>query len=216
MKRGPNPKTFMLMSGGTILLGLIASHFGYSHMTEVEGEVLALRTEVKGEQEVQAELDKAKAKLDECLAKLQHLEQGIPTFAYIPTLMTELERTGKAHGIKVLGVRPVIKPVAPVAKSEDGETMVAKKPYDELTIEVKGLGSYGSVMRWVNALQQFPKIVAARSVQLSPKPDPSQAAASLDMTVELRAYVFKQPQDAVKNSSLANKSASLKVNRNEG
>jgi len=204
------------MAGGTLLLGLIASHFGYSQMSEVEGEVAALKTEVKDEREVQAELDKAKGTLDECLAKLQHLEEGIPTFAYVPTLMTELERTGKAHGIKVLGVRPVIKPVVPTLKSEDGSTTVAKKAYDELTIEVKGFGSYGSVMRWVNGLQQFPKIVAARSVQLAPKPDPTTKGTSLDMTVELRAYVFKQPQDAVKNSDLANKSANLKVKRNEG
>lgn len=216
MKKGPNPKAFMIMAGGTLLLGLGASYLGYSQMTEVQGEVSALKAEVKDEKEVQDELDKAKAKLDECSSKLQHLEEGIPDFAYIPTLMTELEKTGKQFGIKVLGVRPIVKQTAPIKKDDSSDsTLPDKKAYEELAIEVKGNGSYGSIMRWVNSLQQFPKIVAARSVQLSPKADPLQKGTSLDMTVELRAYVFKQAQQA-KKSDLQNRSASLQVTRNEG
>lgn len=217
MTRSPNPKTYMIMAIGTFVIGLGASYFGYSRVTGVQGEVSALKTEVKDEKEVQAELDKAKSTLDECALKLQHLEQGVPQLAYVPTLMTELEKTGKQFGIKVLGVRPVVKQAAP-AKIEGQEELGApkKKAYEEMTIEVKGIGSYGSVMRWVNALQQFPKIVAARSVTLSPKVEPGKADLSLDVTVELRAYVFPQPQGSDSKTDLASKSASLEVKRNEG
>ncbi len=215
MTRGPNPKTFMFMAIGTFVLGLGASYMGYSQMSTIQGEISALKSEVKDEKEVQAELDSSKAALDECSAMLQHLEQGVPELAYIPTLMTELEKTGKQFGIKVLGVRPIIKQAGLGTKTA-GESMAAKKPYQELFIEVKGTGSYGSVMRWVNALQQFPKIVAARSVQLAPKVEQGKAANNLEMTVELKAYVFKQPANSSAKSDLENKSASREVNRNEG
>ena len=216
MKRGPNPRTYMFMAIGTFVVGLLASYFGYTKVTSVQGEVSALKAEVKDEKEVQAELDKAKQTLDECSAKLEHLEKNIPQFAYIPTLMTELEKTGKQYGLKVLGVRPVAKQVG-IAKKEDADpTAAAKKAYEEMTIEVKGIGSYGAVMRWVNSLQQFPKIVAARSVTLAPKVEPGQVEKPLDMTVELRAYVFKEPGSGVKKSDLASKSASLEVKPNEG
>lgn len=216
MKRGPNPRTYMFMAIGTFVVGLLASYFGYTQVTSVQGDVSALRAEVKDEKEVQAELDKAKATLDECSAKLQHLEKGVPQFAYVPTLMTELEKTGKQYGLKVLGVRPVAKQLG-VARKEDADpSAAAKKAYEEMTIEVKGIGSYGSVMRWVNSLQQFPKIVAARSVTLAPKVEPGQTEKPLDMTVELRAYVFKEPNSGAKKGDLGSKSASLEVKPNEG
>ncbi|MBC8065219.1 MAG: type 4a pilus biogenesis protein PilO [Chlorobia bacterium] len=203
------------MAIGTFVIGLGASYFGYSQVTNVQGEVSALKTEVKDEKEVQAELDKAKATLDECAVKLQHLEQGVPQLAYVPTLMTELEKAGKQFGIKVLGVRPIAKQATPT-KIEGELDAPKKKAYEEMTIEVKGIGSYGSVMRWVNALQQFPKIVAARSVTLSPKVEPGKTDLTLDVTVELRAYVFPQPQGSDIKTDLATKSASLEVKRNEG
>lgn len=216
MKRGPNPRTYMFMAIGTFVAGLLASYFGYTRVTTVQGDVSALKAEVKDEKEVQAELDKAKQTLDACSAKLEHLEKNIPQFAYIPTLMTELEKTGKQYGLKVLGVRPVAKQLG-IAKKEDADpTAAAKKAYEEMTIEVKGIGSYGSVMRWVNSLQQFPKIVAARSVTLAPKVEPGRTEKPLDMTVELRAYVFKEPGSGAKKSGLGSKSASLEVKPNEG
>jgi Tfp pilus assembly protein PilO len=213
MKRGPNAKTYMLMAIGTFVVGLGASYFGYSQMTGIQGEISALKTEVKDEKEVQNELDTAKAKLDECAAKLQHLEQGVPELAYVPTLMTELEKTVKQFGIKVLGVRPIVKTGIQV---KDQSEPKAKKAYEELAIEVRGLGTYGSVMRWVNALQQFPKIVAARSITLAPKVEPGKSQTDLDVTVELRAYVFPQSKAQAPKADLENKEASLGVKRSEG
>lgn len=211
MKRSPNPRTYMLMAIGTLALGAVASYFGYSQMTGVEAQVAELRTQVKDEKEVQKELDSSKAKLEECATQLKHLEEGVPDFAYIPSLMTELEKAGKQFGIKILGVRPIPKPIVP-GKKEDA----SKKAYDELAIEVKGFGNYGSVMRFVNSLQQFPKIVAARSVSLTPKADPGQTRPDLDVVVELRAYVFPETKKAEAPKDEAAKTASLGVKRNEG
>ncbi len=213
MKRGPNPKTYMLMAIGTLVLGVGASYFGYSQMSGVQGEVATLKSEVKDEKSVQSELDKAKTMVDECALKLKHLEEGVPQLAYVPTLMTELEKSGKEYGIKILGVRPMPKQSN---LKKDADTGAAKKAYEEMSIEVKGIGSYGSVMRWVNSLQTFPKIVAARSVQLTPKVEQGQTAISLDVTVELKAYVFPEPKVVKPAEEPLNKTARLEVSRHEG
>jgi len=177
----------MTMAIGTLVLGAVASYMGYSQMTSAEAEVAQLKSQVKDEKEVQKELDASKTKVLECSDKLKHLEAGVPDFAYVPTLMTELEKTGKQYGIQILGVRPVPKPIVAGKKDDSAKS---KPAYDELTIEVKGFGSYGSIMRFVNSLTEFPKIIAARSVQLTPKADPGATRPDLDMVVELRAYVF--------------------------
>jgi Tfp pilus assembly protein PilO len=215
MKRAPNPKIFAMMALGMLVLGGAATFFGYSSMTEKESEVAQLKTEVKDAHTVQKELESSKAKLDECATKLKHLEANMPDFAYVPTMLAELERVGKENGIAVLGVRPIPKPVVAKDPNADGTGMTEqRKPYTELSIEVKGRGTYGSAMRFVKALQNFPKIVAARSVSLNPKTDPGLPTATLDVSIELRAYVF-QPKEA--NSKKAPvQTARLEVKHHEG
>jgi len=231
MKRSPNPKTYMIMAVGTLVLGAVASYYGYSQMTGAQAEVAQLKGQVKDEKTVQQELDASKAKVEECALKLKHLEAGVPDFAYVPSLMTELEKAGKKFGIQILGVRPIPKQAKPGQKDD---TAKAKKAYDELAIEVKGFGSYGSIMRFVNSLTEFPKIIAARSVQLTPKADPGSTKPDLDMVVELRAYVFadsaksnatipaisndpaKPSKTGPAGAATEGKTASLGVKRNEG
>jgi len=216
MKQPPNPKIFMMMSLGMVVAGGIAGFFGYSGMTAKADEVHRLKSEVKDARTVQKELDDSKAQLQETSEKLKHLEASVPDFAYVPTLLTELERVGKENGIEVLGVRPVPKP--PEAKKpDDGEvstsTVKQSKPYEELNIEIKGRGTYGDTMRFVQALQTFQKIVAARSVSLSPKTEIGQTAKILDVSIELRAYIFK-PKDVKPDAPKS--TAQLEVNHHEG
>ena len=211
MKRTPNPKVFMMMSLGTLVLGTAASFFAYSGMNEKAGQVAQLRTEVKDAKTVQKELDQSKVQLEECSTKLKHLEASMPDFAYIPTMLTELEKVGKENGIAVIGVRPIPKQAAPKKEGDTGPA--EKKTYEELNIEIKGRGTYGSAMRFVQALQTFPKIVAARSVSLAPKSEPGMVA-TLDVTIELRAYVFK-PKDA-KAEQKPTQTAMLEGTRHEG
>jgi Tfp pilus assembly protein PilO len=204
-KSAPNPKLFMMMTLGMAVLGAAACYFAYSGMTAKADEVAQLKTEVKDAKTVHKELDDSKVQLDECAAKLKHLEASLPDFAYVPTLLAELERVGKENGIAVVGVRPVAKPAVVKKDDETGDGQAReRKPYQELNIEVKGRGSYGSAMRFVQALQSFPKIVAARSVSLNPKSDPSLPAATLDVSIELRAYVFQpKPEKADKPVQVA-------------
>ena len=192
MKRRHNAKFWLLMTalgfvGGACLVG-----FQFSGLNADKARVEALRKQVLDESEVQAELLKSQQDLDQAKTRLTHLEQGIPSTAYVPTMLQDLEKIGKESGIDVTGVRPVPKVAGSTpAQSGDGTQAVSKPAYDELSIEVKGRGTYAAVQKFVQALQTFPKIVGSRTVEITPDSDQKlQAQGIVDITVGLRAYLF--------------------------
>jgi hypothetical protein len=105
------------------------------------------------------------------------------------------------NGIQVTGVKPVPK-IAPTKPAGGGANAVASAPaYEDLDIQVQGVGKYANVRRFIAALNAFPKIVAARTVDLEPKSMPGQEWSDvLDVTVDLRAYVFPTKTDDSANS----------------
>ncbi len=213
MKKAPNPKIFLGLALGTFVVGAGINYMTYSGMSEAQEKVAQLKNQVKPTTQIQSELDASTKELTETSSQLKHLEANIPDFAYIPTMLAELEQVGKANGIEVTGVRPT---VPPAANPKEGEK-VARKPYDELIIEVKGRGHYGDVMKFIGALQTFPKIVALRSISMTPKNDPSKGTTDgLDLTIDLKAFVFPQPQTAPGASPATGKTAARMEVRHEG
>jgi len=194
VNRRHNAKFWLLMTalgfvGGSCLVG-----FQFSNLNADKARVDDLRTQTQDESEVQSQLLKSQQDLEAAKTTLTHLEQGIPSTAYVPTMLQELEKIGKESGIDVTGVRPVpkVNNGASVAASGDGTQSVAKPAYDELAIEVKGRGTYVSVEKFVKALQTFPKIVGSRTIEIIPSTDQKLAAqGSVDITIGLRAYLFK-------------------------
>lgn len=192
-KNGPNPKVFMILTVVTLLAGSGLGYMQFNALSSVRANVEELKKTAKDPSEVQKDLDAVVARLNDTRAKLTHLEAGVPEMEYVPTMLKELEKLGKQCGIEVTGVRPVPVQVKPAVKSENTESVkAARKPYNELEIEVKGRGNYGSVMRFINGLTVFPKIVAARMVSMQPKIDAKStgAAPKLDVTISLRSYLF--------------------------
>lgn len=194
-KRGPNPKIFLILTILTLLAGSALAYMQYTAYAGVKSEVQTLKSTSKDPVEVQKDLDDAIVKLNDTRAKLTHLEMSVPEMAYVPTLLKELEKLGKECGIEVNGVRPIPTSAPPPSKNENGEIAKrARKPYNELDIEVRGRGSYASVMKFIDGLTVFPKIVAARTVSMQPKAAAQDAQAGappkLDVTISLRTYLF--------------------------
>lgn len=191
-----------LVLGGMALLALLGSggagYYQYTKLDAASVRVKELRTKVEENQNAEADLAKLQAEVVASQEKLNHLEQGVPARAYIPTMMKELETIGHSNGIDVLGVRPMAPKFggAPVATGEDGEKAPPPKAYDEQLIEVKGTGAYLKVLAFLAALETFPKIVAVSQVTLMPRETNNGDAESLtgptrlEVTVELRAYLF--------------------------
>jgi len=209
VKRRHNAKFWILLSALGLVGGACLVGFQYSTLNADKDRVSKLQAQTQDESAVQAQLTKSQQDLDAAKSQLANLEQGIPSTAYVPTMLQELAKTGNDCGIAVTGVRPVPKTAASTAAaaSANGTTAVAKPAYDELDIEVKGRGTYSAAQKFIQALQKFPKIVGARTVEVTPCLEPNDAQQGLlDITIGLRAYLFK---DADKDSD---KSGSVQAN----
>lgn len=200
MKQAPNIKVLAAVTAAVFVAGVGATFYQYSSMCEVGTRVDTLRKKADHEKELAKQAEASAQKVKETSEQLAHLEKGVPKPAYVPTLLKELEAVGTKNGISVLGVRPMIT-VDPTKK--DDPNSKKKKPYDELRIEVKGRGTYRSVMNFLGALKEFPKIVAARSLTASPKIETGKASTGqLDVTIELKTYLFVESKsDAAKSKA---------------
>lgn len=181
------------MAAGTLVVGGGLCYMQWGSLTDQQNATEKVRTEVKPTSEVEKMLAESQSKLIATTTNLKHLEAGVPDFAYVPTLLSELEKWGKDNGIQVLGVRPIPKPVTAKDKDKTDGDRPRKKAYEELDIEVKGRGTYGDTMRFMTSLEKFPKIIAARTVTMTPKNDANGMTQGLDLVIEIRAYVFPQP-----------------------
>jgi Tfp pilus assembly protein PilO len=188
MSKSNSPQLFFVMAALALAAGTGATIFQYNDLNDKWDELAEIKKDARDPKDIQKELEDTSAKVSASKAELEHLERGVPEFAYVPTMLKELEVYGKQNGIEVLGIRPI--PKAEV--KSDGKTPRRKKEaYTEIAIEVKGRGPFKAVQSFVGALQKFPKIVSARAVSLQPKEMPGMTGVKLlDATFELRAYLF--------------------------
>ena len=197
MRKKPNPKFFMALTVLTLVLGLGLVSFQYSALSDAKDRVAKLKKDALDEGELERQLRSSTTDLQQCSARLNHLEKGIPELAYVPTMLKELENVGTENGLQILGVRPVPKQVSP--KDQKEKKSSSKKKYTELDIEVSGRGTYNAVKAFVRALQSFPKIVAARSVAMTPKQETNVVGSpKLDVTISLRSYLFPPDKSEMK------------------
>ena len=190
MKRSLTPKTFYILSGVVVTIGAVLMWMINSSISEQSAKIETLRKELRDEKTVLNELADAKKRVDDLKFKLVHLEAGVQDFAYIPKMLKELEELGKKNNLEITQVKPIITP-APTGK--DGEKK--KTAYQELNVNVKGRGSYEDSLKFLQAIKVFPKIVAVRTVSLSPHLDNSakkEGKPLLELDLELRAYAFKE------------------------
>ncbi|MDI9636607.1 type 4a pilus biogenesis protein PilO [Kamptonema cortianum] len=196
MKSNEAMKSVMLMALAVLMIGGGLVYWQYSAREQAEARVAYIESRIPDERELQSNLQKSQQELEDFRFKLEHLERNLPTAAYVPTLMKELEAVGLSNEVKVTGVRPV-----PITLTEaDAE----ERPYKEIEFDISGQGTYRSVMNLVAALQKFPKVVSVRTVALAPRQDIKSNSRELDATVRLKAYLFKDDSDLSSKPSGAN------------
>lgn len=185
-----NNRLYIVFSVLALAAGGGACYLQMGNLDYYSKQVADLETKLSQQGDVEAQLEQITQKVEESQQKLDHLEQGVPQRAYMPTLMTEIEALGNRNGIRVTGVRPM-PPKFAAPKPEDGSE-APRRAYEEQDVEVKGSGHYLKVLAFLSELERFPKIVSVQAVTLSPKNDLSAQADSsqLDITVELKAFLF--------------------------
>jgi Tfp pilus assembly protein PilO len=205
VKKSPNPKFFMVLTAATVLVGVGLSVVQYSGLKDTEQRVAKLKKDSLDQSELENQLKGSLTKVQQCSASLNHLEKGVPELDYVPTMLKELENIGTQSGLQVLGVRPVPKTDAAAKAADTDKSKKVHKAYTELDIEVTCRGNYHAVKNFVQALQAFPKIVAARTVSLTPKSDGKKEAGppKLEVTISLRSYLFPPDKTDMKQATPA-------------
>lgn len=195
MKLALTPKTIHIFTGLLTVVGGGLIWMANASNSEQVTHIATISKELRDEKEVQKEFEDSQKRVDDLKFKLKHLEEGVQQFAYIPTMMKELEEFGKKNQIKIVEIKPI---PGVVAKDKEDKK---KSAYDEMNINVKCRGSYEDSLRFLDAIKVFPKIVAVRTVSLSPHSD-NQTKKTLkpvlDLELELRAYAFKEDQAPAK------------------
>lgn len=204
MKRPNDPRIYIALAVVGILGGGGLLYMQYSANTELQDKVHVLEGQVRAQKDLPAQLEVSKRKLDVTRSQLAHLERNVPDFAYVPTMLKELEALGKQSGLLVIGVRPI--PKSDQAKADDAKGEA--KPYDEMEISVTCRGGYAGIQRFVRALNNFPKVVGTRAISIEPKKDPlrpKDEKPPLEVTARLRAYLFRDPNGRDPNTFSSNK-----------
>ena len=166
-------------------------------------------------------------------SQLRCLESSISTKDFVPTLLKQIEYTGKSVNLKVLGVRPAeMAKAAPVRKissgadAANGNVSAASEqkpgpegeqkpkpvaPYDELKVELEVEGRYMDALDFLYKLTSFPKILAVNSMSISPGACSAVSCSSpaLNIRISITAFVFK---DETKKSSQAAKDGTVSKN----
>jgi Tfp pilus assembly protein PilO len=149
------------------------------------------------------ELEASYARLE---ARLVFLEKPLPTAAYIPTFLAQIEQLARDTNNDIDGIRPrePEKTAGAAGKSdakinnETGEVMKddgssgdkgkqdpkeAKKPvlpYDFVPIDMKIEGTYWKALQFLDKLQSFKKMIAVNTISFSPGKTDQQAAPGSD------------------------------------
>ncbi|MDO8586539.1 MAG: type 4a pilus biogenesis protein PilO [Armatimonadota bacterium] len=154
-------------------------------LNQARGQLKAREDQVENSKRVATRLQESEHSYLEVAERLGALERSVSEKAYVPTLLKQLENTGKSVRLDVVGVRPIINPAdgAPVPNRSMGQTdpeqesgkpatPAAKKeppkPYDTLQIDIQVQGTYWNTLRFLDELTRFPKVIAVNSVQITP------------------------------------------------
>ena len=100
--------------------------------------------------------------------RLARLETGLPTGAYVPTFLKQIERLAMRTGNDVAGVRPVALLGQPAPASENGKKQALSTAYERKPIEMQLQGRYWTLVSFLDRLDQFPKMIAVNDISMSP------------------------------------------------
>lgn len=173
-----------LICAGVLIL--LACGFLYSNRSS---KLHALQVECNNKQsqmdssaKIAARLPVARREFEEAQAQLSFLEQGVSSKAYVPTFLRQIEELGRKNHLQVAGVRPkqeeVKPPVVVASQASDSDDKkkapaVAKpkppEPYDKLNLDIEMKGKYWDVVRFMQEITSFPKIVAVNDIQIAPE-----------------------------------------------
>jgi Tfp pilus assembly protein PilO len=198
---------------------LVAGWFAYASrrakLNGLQATLKAKQTELDNLEPELARRPELEAEYSHLQERLAVLEPSLPTYAYVPTLLRQLEHLAQDTGNKIDSIKPQraranVKQKKPEPGSEvDGdepgqqagqkpgeEAPAAEEPvvpYDPLDIDVEIQGTYWTTIKFLEQLQAFPKMLAVNEMSLRP-PCAAGTVASprLNVKIAVKALVIKR------------------------
>lgn len=195
----PSKKLLACLVGIAFLLiltcGLVYKNRA-ARLHQLELQVREKEEKLANSAKIARQLASVEAKYFDAEAKLGILEQGVSTKAYVPTLLRQIEDLGKKVGLRVVGVRPRPQIAATTsapstAESDKKKEQKPKKPepYEKLDIDIELDGKYWNVVRFLEEITYFPKIITVNGIQITPETQPMKTSQP-DLTVRLSTTAF--------------------------
>jgi len=142
------------------------------------------------------------------------LEPNLPTEAYIPTFLAQIQNLAQQTDNHLTLIKPLPKRKAgktavaapPADEGEGGKTSPATTtsngneevalPYDQVDIELGFNGTYLSTLEFLQRLRAFPKMIAVNEISLKPNSNLKELGALsdpiLNITLQLTAVIAKE------------------------
>lgn len=197
---------FSIIAGLLFMVTILAYTVGSRRLGAATAQLQKKQKQVEDSSRIAKHLVDAQQAYLKAQGELGFLETSVSSYAYVPTLLGQLEALGKTHNLKVISVRPQMekKPSpSPVNQSSeesgDGSDSNKKKavaekpkPYDEMKIDIQLEGTYWCMHDFMQSLTKFPKIIAVTELQLSPsKVAEHISSPELQARLIVTAFVFK-------------------------
>ncbi|MFQ3611379.1 MAG: type 4a pilus biogenesis protein PilO [Fimbriimonadales bacterium] len=175
----------------TLLLSVGSLYLPYQGITRINEALEQKRKELEQAQQATSQLRLVQQEYEQTRRELQFLERGVSEYAYIPTMLQQIEQTAKNLNLEIAAIRPQ----QPAQQSTQDQKEKAKKPYEEQMIEISIRGNFWSLMRFLKQLDEYPKILAIQTIQVQSKAqnqlEMTNTNPQLEIRTTVRAFIFK-------------------------
>lgn len=228
MRVKPSKSLIALLAGVlmiTLVGGLGLLSFQRKLLARSNQELADLNQEIATGDNIDQRLIQAEEALQRDQLALHNLEKALPNYAYVPTLLRQLEDLALVTKNQVNGVRPEPIPEDTSAalkrrKAPDPETdeedeesdKPAKSPYNVLPITISMVGQYSTIQSFLDRLTRFPKVLAVQQLEVQPHRSGAKRGGRsdlLDVELKVHAYILDEssaqpaPAKAVSKSDAA-------------
>jgi len=213
-------KSLAMIMGGVMLvlcgIGAYVYHARARTLATLRAELKQKQTRLAAAQARIAKRPQLEKEYADLRAQLAVLEPALPTYAYVPTFLKQIEALALDTHNSIGGVRPQLKqqaprPTPPTAKgkgeakpgskaaqpaNQPSEQPVrsARQAYDRLPIEVSLTGGYWEAAKFLGSLSTFPKMIAVNDLQAVPvaRGETMRGAPDLQVKLNLLALIYKK------------------------
>jgi len=133
------------------------------------------------------EIPQLEETLNSLRSQVKAIEWNLPTYAYIPTFLAQIEQWARQCGVKLSNISPQqapapAKPAQKTAEEEVGvkrgelrEEVKPKKeekppaPYETISLNLQAEGDFYAVNRFIDGFRRFPKALSLTKLDITPQ-----------------------------------------------